>query len=110
MKLLFDQNLSYRSVDLLSDVFPQSTHVRLEGLATATDSEVWEFAQNHEYVIVSKDSDFHQRSLAVSSPPKVIWIQRGNCTTDEIARILRTHSKDIQRFVAARESTFLELA
>ncbi|MBX3314506.1 MAG: DUF5615 family PIN-like protein [Actinobacteria bacterium] len=44
MKLLFDQNLSRRLVDHVRDVFPESSHVALQGLAEATDDEVWAFA------------------------------------------------------------------
>lgn len=40
MKLLFDQNLSRHLVGHLRDVFPDSAHVALLGLAEATDAEV----------------------------------------------------------------------
>jgi len=109
VKLLLDQNLSSRLVEMLSIDFPQSTHVRFEGLATASDTEIWEYAKTHGYTIVSKDSDFHQRSVAIGAPPKVVWIQRGNCTTDDIAEILRTHVDGIRAFVQSEESAFLEL-
>ena len=110
MKLLLDQNLSYRLIELLSDAYPDSTHVRLEGLSTATDTEIWEYAKSHEYVIVSKDSDFHQRGLTFGAPPKVVWVERGNCTTDEIAHILRSHLKDMRQFVESEEAAFLVLS
>jgi predicted nuclease of predicted toxin-antitoxin system len=54
----------------------------------ATDREVWEHAREHHYTLVSKDSDFHELSLLYGSPPKVIWIRRGNCTTGQIEFIL----------------------
>ena len=110
MKLLFDQNLSFRLVEALQTQFPASSHVRFELLGTATDTEIWDYAKVEGYIIVSKDSDFHQRSLTFGSPPKVIWIQRGNCSTDEIIAILQGHLPDIQRFVAEPEAAFLELS
>ena len=58
MKLLFDQNLSPRLPRLLADLYPDSVHVRAIGLREATDSEIWEYAKQHGFVIVSKDSDF----------------------------------------------------
>ena len=109
MKLLFDQNLSYRLVDALSELFPNSQHVRHIGLAGASDSDIWKYAKSHDFAIVSKDSDFHQRSLTFGPPPKVIWIQRGNCSTDDIVGILRSHADDIQTFAESSESAFLEL-
>ena len=109
MKLLFDENLSPRLVDLLSSTFPDSTHVCQVGLSQADDDTVWFHAKDHGYTIVSKDSDFHQRSFVLGIPPKVIWIRRGNCTTMEIATLLQDHQSDLQRFEQNNEAAFLEL-
>jgi predicted nuclease of predicted toxin-antitoxin system len=43
------------------------------------------------------------------APPKVIWLRIGNCTTDEVAQLLRQHLGDIRRFAEDTEVTFLEL-
>ncbi len=40
MKLLFDQNLSPRLPRLLSDLYPDSIHVREVGLKDATDTTI----------------------------------------------------------------------
>ena len=90
MKLLFDQNLSPRLVALLVDIFPESVHVRDAGLRTADDETVWNYALQQQLVIISKDSDFRQRSFLFGSPPKVVWIRRGNCSTQDIESIIRS--------------------
>ena len=95
MRLLFDQNLSSRLVSILSDCYPECEHVRDAGLANAGGDVVWAYAAEHGLTIVSKDSDFHQRSLVDGPPPKVVWVHVGNCTTSEIERILRRHLHDI---------------
>ena len=107
MKLLFDENLSHRLVSALSDVYPKSAHVRDLGLKAAVDTDLWNYAKGNEFVIVSKDSDFHQRSLLLGSPPKVIWVRLGNCSTNEVARVLRNHIKDVQKFNEDGTATFL---
>jgi predicted nuclease of predicted toxin-antitoxin system len=89
MKLLFDQNLSPRLVSLLADVYPDSHHVSQLQLSTANDRDVWLFARENNFLIVSKDADFGDLSLLYGFPPKIIWIRRGNCTTQSIAEILR---------------------
>ena len=71
MKLLFDQNLSHKLVLRLADLFPKSVHVREVGLKEAGDLIVWEYARNNG-LVVSKDSDFHQRSFLYGYPPKVV--------------------------------------
>ncbi len=109
MKLLFDQNLSHRLVRLLADVYPECLHVRDIGLNAATDTVIWDYAKTNGYMIVSKDSDFHQRSFVFGYPPKVIWIRRGNCSTDTIEQILRDSRETIITFVADETATFLIL-
>jgi len=66
MKLLFDQNLSPRLARSLADIYPESVHVREIGLRDASDDEIWEYAKNNGFAIVSKDSDFQQRSAAMT--------------------------------------------
>ena len=94
MKLLFDQNLS----DQLADLFPNSTHVKTIGLDTATDTELWDYARDNDYFIVSKDTDFRNRSVIHGYPPKVIWIRIGNCSTGAVENNLRKHFAEIKEF------------
>lgn len=89
MKLLFDQNLSFRLPQRLSDIFPNSAHVRTAELDRATDDEIWEYAKQRGYCIVSQDADFAERSRLYGAPPKVIWLRCGNRTPLEIENILR---------------------
>lgn len=109
MKLLFDENLSPRLVAALSDLFPESAHVDRVGLGSGPDPMIWEYAKTHGYMLVSKDSDFHESSLLYGHPPKVVWIRRGNCSVRQIELILRTKARDIERLEADEEMTFLIL-
>lgn len=95
-RLLFDQNLSLRLVARLADVYPGSVHVESLGLGSASDKAVWEFARDHDCLIVSKDADFSELAVLYGFPPKVIWIQRGNCSTKDIEKLLRENSESIQ--------------
>ena len=109
MRLLFDQNLSPRLVAILADLYNDSTHVRNKALHRVDDDTVWAYAIRHEFVIVSKDADFHQRSFVLGHPPKVIWIQRGNCSTDEIAALLRQRHANMVAFEQDETASFLAL-
>ena len=99
MKLLFDHNLSYKLVDRLSDLFPDSKHVYKLGLDRTSDVELREFARVHNFIVVTKDADFSDLCLLRGFPPKVVWIRRGNCQTGEIEEILRNHFGDIEALV-----------
>lgn len=98
MKLLFDQNLSPRLATELSDIYPDSTHVSDVGLRDADDLAIWQYAKIKGFAIVSKDSDFQQRSLLHGAPPKFIWLRTGNCTTKRIENLLRSYSAAIHTF------------
>jgi predicted nuclease of predicted toxin-antitoxin system len=110
VKLLFDQNLSPHLPGLLAEVFPDSIHVREAGLARSVDMDVWLYAKATGFVIVSKDSDFHQMSFTLGPPPKVIWIRRGNCSTEDILGIIKSQHEAILDFGEDKEAAFLELA
>jgi predicted nuclease of predicted toxin-antitoxin system len=104
VKLLFDENLSPRLAISLSDQYPESQAVRDCGLRGASDPEIWRYARVNGFVIVSKDSDFSQRSLVHGSPPKVIWLRFGNCTTTRIDFVLRNTAERVRAFERGEES------
>ena len=58
MKFLLDQNISFRVVKQLPLPFDEATHVKFENLTDATDREIWEFAQQQNYTIITQDADF----------------------------------------------------
>jgi predicted nuclease of predicted toxin-antitoxin system len=110
VKLLFDQNLSPRLVQSLASLYPDSTHVREVGLQEADDQKVWEFARNDGFTVVSKDSDFRQRSFLLGFPPKVIWLRLGNCTTSDIEHVLKQRETAIRKFCDDPVDSFLMLS
>lgn len=110
MKLLYDENLPPRLVPRLADLYPASVHVRDIGLKNVPDELVWQYAQDNGLTIVSKDSDFHHRSLLFGFPPKVIWLRRGNCSVQEIETILRSHLAEIEEFGTDPQGAFLVLS
>lgn len=109
MKLLLDENLPPRLIASLSDVYSSMEHVHFCNLGSATDTAVWDYAKTHGFAIVSKDSDFSERSFLYGSPPKVIWIRLGNCSTTEIEELLRTAKELIREFVEDDLETCLVL-
>ena len=109
MKLLLDQNLSCRLVPKLADLYPGSSHVKLHGLTEAEDEAIWSFAVRNDFIIVSKDSDFHQRSLLRGHPPKFIYLRLGNCATQRILDVLRTQHDVVKEFAGRAHEAMLVL-
>jgi predicted nuclease of predicted toxin-antitoxin system len=83
--------------------------VRELGLASAVDIEVWEYARQFGFTIVSKDTDFSQRGFLFGPPPKVIWIRLGNCSTKEIQDVLLAYAAEIRKFGLDPDSSFFPI-
>jgi predicted nuclease of predicted toxin-antitoxin system len=58
MKLFFDENLSPRLVKLLSHEYPGSSHVRFVDMVGSADGRIWNYCEENNFTIVSKDTDF----------------------------------------------------
>lgn len=109
MKLLLDENLSDRIIHRIVDLYPDSKHVKTLGLINTDDEVIWEYAKVNGFVIVSKDSDFHQRSLLYGHPPKFIYLRVGNCPTSKITQILRDNLDTIIQFESSEAESLLIL-
>ena len=78
MKLLLDQNLSYRLIESLSACYPGTEQVERLGLGEADDRTIWAYAQQEGYSIVTQDADFYEYSILEGGPPLIIWLKHGN--------------------------------
>ncbi len=109
MKLLFDQNISLRLVSMLEDIFPDSMHVAEAVGERASDIEVWNWASENKFTIISKDSDFNDLAALHGSPPAVIWIRRGNCSTSDVEELIRSNQQAIRELANASAPDILIL-
>ena len=98
MKLLFDQNLSYKLVDRLADIFSGSEHVQMCNLNEMDDFQIWAYAKENGFTIVTQDSDFYDIGLIRGIPPKVIWIRAGNASTAHVEKLLRDNVNAFNEF------------
>lgn len=109
MKLLLDENLSRRIVPFLQAAFPDSSQVALLGLEGASDSEIWQYAKDRGFVIVSRDSDFQERSLVAGHPPQVIWLKIPNRSKIAVLNILLEHRAEIEQALTGQNLACVEL-
>jgi predicted nuclease of predicted toxin-antitoxin system len=102
MKLLFDENLSFKLCRQLNDLFPGSSQVRLMGLERADDRAIWDYAKANGFTLITFDADFAEMAALFGPPPKVIRLRCGNQPTAIIERLLRGHAGDIADFDSDR--------
>ena len=103
MRLLFDQNISYRIVPKLLDCYPDSKQVRELGLTNAEDIDIWDYARKNDYIIVTFDADFYDIGIINGCPPKIVWLRTGNLTTNQITDLLRKRLNQINDFYSKSE-------
>lgn len=92
MKFLIDENLPdnlniWSSKDFL--------HITKIGEALK-DSSAWTIAKKNDSIILTKDSDFHERILYRRPPPKVILFKLGNTSISFLQNFLKQHWKEIE--------------
>jgi len=109
MRLLFDQNISFRIIKKISESYPEAKQVRELGLENSSDFLIWQYAKVHGYCQVTFDSDFIDISTLRGFPPKVIWLKMGNTSTDNIARRLLAEKENISEFLEDATIAFYEL-
>jgi len=108
MKLLFDENISYRILPLLQDHFEHVESV-IHVASVQQDLEIWNYAKDNDYVIVTFDEDFYDWQLLRGYPPKLIWLRMGNTPTQPLAAKLIAEKDQIQRLVDDVELGVLEM-
>lgn len=98
MKLFFDQILSFKLCDLLADLLSGSSQARLVGLERGSDEQIWAFARDNGFVLVTQDADFAEIAAHHGPPPKVVWLKLGNRSTKEITETPRNRHVTIEAF------------
>lgn len=112
MKLLFDQNISFRVIQRIAQNFPEAVQVREVGLQNKADIEIWAWAKREGYAIVTFDADFYDLTSLYGHPPKIIWLRIGNTSTQNLVDFLNAKSEVISSFIfnpEFEESACLEL-
>lgn len=109
MKLLLDENLSRRIVPLLQADYPGSSQIAILQLETATDRKIWEYARVNDFVIVTRDSDFHELGTLYGAPPKVIWLKTGNQSKASTLRSLLDRKGEIVAALLQEDKGCIEI-
>ena len=108
MRLLTDENISWRLKKLLPDwdIIPVN---EIESSYRISDISIWQFAKENKLSILTFDEDFSELQNLYSFPPKVIWMRIGNMTAVGIANILLKYQTAIENFIVDAEIGIYEI-
>ena len=98
MKLLFDQNISFRILSKIKIHFIEAKQVRQLGIENYLDIEIWKFAKENQFTNVTFDADFFNLSNLQGHSLKIIWLRFGYTFTNVLATILIIKASIIKIF------------
>jgi len=100
MKLLFDQNISFRLLRRIEVQYPEAKQVKELGLENSTDMQIWKYARFNHFTIVTFDADFFEIANLKGHPPKIIWLRTGNKTTPNLEKLFIEKRELIVDFIS----------
>jgi predicted nuclease of predicted toxin-antitoxin system len=97
MRFLCDVHISYKLTNFLISQGFDSKHVNeILDKSETKDSELCNYADQNNFVIISKDSDFRDSYFVKQSPKKLIKINLGNIPNEELIKIFKDNITVIQ--------------
>ncbi len=109
MKLLLDENISYRVVQSIQSHFPGSVQVTKIDSELHEDHRIFDFASRNDFAIVTFDEDFYDLQLLKGHPPKIIWLRFGNSSNLKVINKLLESREAIESFLSNPDSGILEI-
>jgi predicted nuclease of predicted toxin-antitoxin system len=92
---------------ITEDLRSEAIHVGDVGLREGSDAQVWAYASENDFVLISKDDDF-VTIYSKTPSARLLWIRIGNCRRVFLLKVFR---EQWQRLLARFESgdRFVEL-
>ena len=79
------------------------------GLHESTDGTIWQYARDHDFMIVSKDIDMMELCVLHGAPPKLIWLRLENCSTSVVEEVLTRNWQSVAALAADTSRVYLSL-
>lgn len=100
MRLLLDQNISYRVVKQLKSLLSETIGVREAGLYNADDYQIRDYGLRNEYTVVTFDKDIPAIESVRGFPPKITWLRTGNLTNSAVTALFMNRLDEFANFIA----------
>ena len=99
MKFLCDVHISYRFVRALQSFGFEVLHInQILNKWFTSDKNICDFSDQNDMILITKDLDFKNSWLLKQTPKKLIRINLGNISTDELIRIFKENMDEFRKF------------
>lgn len=102
MRAVVDQQLPPALAVWLRDQGVEAVHVRDLDMGRATDTEILNWAEQNDAVVISRDDDFI-RLVRASPVARLVWTRLGNCTNTALLEAVGAAWPQIAEQLAAGE-------
>jgi predicted nuclease of predicted toxin-antitoxin system len=110
MKLLLDENLSWRMIKMLESISEEIIHVsNLKITQPADDISIWNYAKKNGFTIISKDDGFEKIVLIRKAPHKLIYLKTYNLDTKKLVDLMIENKDKIIEFVNSNDNDIFEI-
>lgn len=107
MKFLCDVHISYKVTKFLNSLGFEVFHVNdLPNKWFSKDAQIAQYADENNFILITKDADFRNSYFLNKTPKKLIKINLGNSSNDELIQILSQH---IDAFITLNQKPFFLL-
>lgn len=110
MKFLCDVHISYKVARHLEKMGYETIHINgiLDRWYTK-DQDVCHYVDENDMVLITKDADFRDNFFILKTPKKLIKINLGNISSQELLSILESHISMIAKLDQTRASFLIEV-
>lgn len=96
---LLDENLPRRLLFQPGGLVTQAATLG----ANPSDAQLWDYARDHELVIVTKDADFSGRIILATPPPWIVHLRLGNLRRKQFHAFLADLWPKIEALLSAHK-------
>lgn len=109
MKVLCDVHISFRLVKYLQSQEIDAVHVNaILDKWNTKDSDICRYADEHNYIVVTKDVDFRNSYFLQDTPGKVIRVCLGNISNRELIKLFEANLENFQK-IYQKDRFYIEI-
>jgi predicted nuclease of predicted toxin-antitoxin system len=109
MKILCDVHISFKLVKYLHTKGIDAIHVNeILDKWNTKDKDICKYADEHNYIVVTKDVDFRNSYFLQNTPRKLIRICLGNISNQELINIFEVNREALQK-IYFQERFYIEV-
>ncbi|MEM9675319.1 MAG: DUF5615 family PIN-like protein [Bacteroidota bacterium] len=97
MKFLIDAQLPVKMCEILQSLGLNAIHVDdLPKGDETSDTDISTYADQHELIVISKDTDFYHSHMILRKPERLLLITTGNIKNRQLFDLIRSNASAIQ--------------